>query len=108
MPTSDRFRLFAACGRLIATLPTLAFSPATPASTASPKDDETVQLDLWRDRLGLTASRFKMSQENAFLKVIFPDGTFDFRPVPSSNTKGHESDLAAQSIDSVTVLFAYM
>jgi iron complex outermembrane recepter protein len=66
-----------------------------------------VKLDLWRNRLVLTGSYFDMEQENAFLKVIYPDGSFDFQQVPSSETKGWELDLAAQPIDNLSLLVAY-
>ncbi len=70
-------------------------------------DEVGVKLDLIKSRLVLTGSYFDMKQENAFLKVIFPDGSFDFRQVPSSRTKGWEIDLAAQPIENVTMLVAY-
>lgn len=70
-------------------------------------DEGGVKLDLWQSRLVVTGSYFKMRQENAFIKVIFPDGTFDFRQVPSSLTKGWEIDVAAQPVDQLTLLLAY-
>lgn len=70
-------------------------------------DEGGVKLDLWQSRLVVTGSYFDMLQENAFIKVIFPDGTFDFRQVPSSVSKGWELDIAAQPIDGLTLLASY-
>lgn len=70
-------------------------------------DEFGVKLDLFQNRLVMTGSYFNMNQENAFLKVIFPDGTFDFVQVPLSETKGWEIDLAAQPIDNLTLLVSY-
>lgn len=66
-----------------------------------------VKLDLMQNRLVMTGSYFDMSQENSFLKVIHPDGTFDFVQVPLSETKGWEIDLAAQPTDNLTLMVSY-
>ncbi|MSU73413.1 MAG: TonB-dependent receptor [Opitutus sp.] len=66
-----------------------------------------LKLDLFRERVVMTASHFNMSQENAFLKIIHPDGTFDFTQVPSSSTRGWEMDLATQPIDHLTMMVGY-
>lgn len=70
-------------------------------------DEVGLKLDLLRSRVVLTGSYFDMQQENAFLKVIFPDGTFDLQQVPSSVTTGWEVDLAAQPTNNLTLLIAY-
>lgn len=70
-------------------------------------DEAGVKLDLWQSRLVVTGSYFNMLQENAFIKVIFPDGTFDFRQVPSSVAKGWELDVASQPVDGLTLLVSY-
>lgn len=70
-------------------------------------DELGLKLDLLRNRVVLTGSWFDMAQENAFIKVIFPDGTFDFQQVPMSVTEGWEIDLAAQPTDNLTLLVAY-
>jgi iron complex outermembrane recepter protein len=70
-------------------------------------DEAGVKLDLWQSRLVVTGSYFNMLQENAFIKVILPDGTFDFRQVPSSVSKGWELDVAAQPFRGLTLLASY-
>lgn len=70
-------------------------------------DEVGIKLDLHNQRLVMTGSYFDMSQENSFIKVIFPDGSFDFQQVPLSNTKGWEIDLAAQPTDSLSLMVAY-
>lgn len=70
-------------------------------------DEVGVKLDLFRNRLVATGSYFNMEQENAFLKVIYPDGSFDYKQTPLSVHKGWEMDLAAQPTDNVTLLASY-
>ncbi len=70
-------------------------------------DEFGVKFDLLQSRLVLTGSYFDMSQENTFLRVIAPDGSFDFVQVPKSITKGYEIDLAAQATENLTLLVAY-
>lgn len=70
-------------------------------------DELGMKLDLLDNRVVVTGSYFDMKQENSFIKVIFPDGSFDFQQVPSSVTKGWEVDLAAQPLENLTLLIAY-
>ncbi|MFO1448867.1 MAG: TonB-dependent receptor plug domain-containing protein [Opitutaceae bacterium] len=70
-------------------------------------DEVGLKVDMYRNRLVMTGSYFNMEQENSFLKIINPDGSFDFTQVPSSLSKGYELDVAFQPVDSVTLMLAY-
>lgn len=74
---------------------------------AGENDEIGVKLDLMENRFIVTASYFNMEQQNALLKIIHPDGTFDFQQAPSTVSKGWEIDIAAQPIDNLTLLVAY-
>ena len=41
-------------------------------------DEVGLKVDMYRNRLVMTGSYFNMEQENSFLKIINPDGSFDF------------------------------
>jgi iron complex outermembrane receptor protein len=66
-----------------------------------------LKLDLLRDRIVLTGSHFDMTQQNAPLKIIHLDGSFDFIQIPESYCKGWETDIALQPVDRLTLLIAY-
>lgn len=73
----------------------------------SDNDEVGVKLDLWQNRVVFTGSYFNMLQENNFRQIIFPDGTFDFIQVASTETKGWELNLAAEPLKGLTMLVSY-